>query len=82
MMIVNLKYNCFVESSQTALGSCKTGKQVSTSSCQENLESQEQIGVPILKNGSQSHFSVNCGGGGGDDDDEDDIWREVIYACN
>jgi hypothetical protein len=48
-----------------------------TSSCQENLESQEQVGVPILKNGSQSHFGVNCGGDGGD---EDDIWREVIYG--
>jgi hypothetical protein len=81
MMVVNLKYNYFVETSQTALGSYKTGKQVSTSSCQENLESQEQNGVPILKNGSQSHFSVNCVSGGGGDD-EDDIWREVIYACN
>jgi hypothetical protein len=74
--VVNLKYNYFIESSEAALGSYKTEKQVSTSSCKENLESREEIGVPILKNGSQSHFSVNCGG------DDDDIWREVIYACN
>jgi hypothetical protein len=80
MMVVNLIYNYFVESSQTALGCYKTRKEVSASSCQENLESQEQIGVPILKNGSQSHFNLNCGSGG--DHDEDDIWREVIYACN
>ncbi|XP_023719871.1 la-related protein 1 isoform X3 [Cryptotermes secundus] len=59
------------ESSQTSLGSRQAEKEVSASSCQENLESREQIGVPILKNGSQSHFGVNCGG------DEDDIWREV-----
>jgi hypothetical protein len=81
MMVVNLKYNSFIESSQTVLGPCKTGTQVSTSNCEENLESKEEIGVPIVENGSQAHFNVNCGGSG-DGNDSDDIWREVIYVCN
>lgn len=64
---------------------------MSTSVCEENVQSQEQIGVPILKNGSQSHFIVNCGGSGtdredGDENDSDSIWREVIcegkYKCH
>jgi hypothetical protein len=85
-MVINLKYKYFVESSETVLCSCKTGKQASTSICEESVQSQEEIGVPILKNRSQSHFIVNSGGadGGAEDDyendkDDDDIWREVIH---
>jgi hypothetical protein len=80
-MVINLKHTYFVESSETALCSCKSRKQGSSSICEETVQSQEDIGVPILKNGSQSHFIVNSCGGEGDDenDNDDDIWREVIH---
>jgi hypothetical protein len=81
-MFINLQYKYFVESSETLLCCYKT------SICEENVQSQEEIGIPVLKNSSQSHFIVNSGGadgadGGAEDEDEndndDDIWREVIH---
>jgi hypothetical protein len=49
----------------------KSERQPSTSSCEEGLECPEDIGVPIQKDGSQSHVSRHC------DVEDDDIWREV-----
>jgi hypothetical protein len=66
-----LKFNNdFVETYKAKIDSHKSERQPSTSSCEESLESPEDIGVPIQKDGLQSHVSRHC-------DEEDDIWREV-----
>ena len=71
---VNLKCNNdFVETYKATPESHKSERQPSTSSCEEGLECPEDIGVPIQKDGSQSHVSRHC-----DEEDDDDIWREVI----
>lgn len=62
--------NDFVETYKAKTNSHKSERQPSTSSCEESLESPEDIGVPIQKDGLQSHVSRHC-------DEEDDIWREV-----
>lgn len=73
---VNLKFNNdFVETYKATTDSHKSERQPSTSSCEESLECPEDIGVPIQKDGSQSHVSKHC-------DEEDDIWREVrVNIC-
>jgi hypothetical protein len=42
-------------------------------SCEERLECQDEIGVPVQKNSSQSHFSA--------DHEDDSVWREVTFVC-
>lgn len=63
--------NDFVETYKATTGSRKSERQPSTSSCEESLECPEDTGVPIQKDGSQSHVSRHC------DEEDDDIWREV-----
>jgi len=67
-----LKFNNdFVETYKATTISHKSERQPSTSSCEESLECPEDIGVPIQKDGSQSHVSGQCA------EEDDDIWREV-----
>lgn len=73
-MFVNFKCNNdFVENYKATLDSHKSERQPSTSSCEDSLECPEDIGVPIQKDGSQSHVSRHC-----NEEDDEDIWREVI----
>lgn len=69
---VNLTFNNdFAETYKVTTDSHKSERQLSTSNCEESLECPEDIGVPIQKDGSQSHVSRHC------DEEDDDIWREV-----